>query len=162
MYVFGEHDAIGFSPFSIESYNAKQNDPLNSAYRTIKELAPLITKYQGTGAMYGLLFDQQDKEHRITFDDLTLTCQHFFTLPWDSRATDGSTWPEGGGIVIRLSQNEYHVAGSGIVIEFATTTRKATDRRETRYRRGRVCPKRWQHQQTVGTLQRPPLRHRQR
>lgn len=49
-----------------------------------------------------------------------MTCRHNFTLPWDSRATDGSEWPEGGGIIIRLNDNEYIVAGNGIVVEFKT------------------------------------------
>lgn len=49
-----------------------------------------------------------------------MTCRHNFTLPWDPRATDGSQWPEGGGIIIRLDDNEYVVAGNGIVVEFRT------------------------------------------
>lgn len=70
---------------------------------------------------------QQDKERIITDGDLTLTCRHNFTLPWDPRATDGSPWPEGGGIIIRLAENEYVVAGNGIVVEFAKTSEKAMD-----------------------------------
>ena len=85
---------------------------------------PLITKYQGKGAMKGLWFDQDNKERIIIDDDLTLTCRHNFTLPWDPRATDGSTWPEGGGIIIRIAQDEYIVAGNGIVVEFATNAEK--------------------------------------
>ncbi len=123
-YAFGEHDALGFSPFSIEDGANEDNTPLVQSYKTLKELMPLLTKYQGKGLMHGLLFDKQDKERILTDDDLTLTCRHYFTLPWDSRATDGSTWPEGGGIVLKLAKNEYLVAGSGIVIEFA----KASER----------------------------------
>ena len=88
-------------------------------------MMPLITKWQGKDAMWGLLFDQQDKERIIVDGDLTLTCRHNFTLPWDPRATDGSVWPEGGGIIIRLAENEYVVAGNGIVVEFAKTSEKA-------------------------------------
>ena len=74
--------------------------------------------------MKGLLFSQKYKERIITDDDLSITCRHYFTLPWDSRATDGSTWPEGGGLILKLSKNEYIVAGSGIVLEFAKTSEK--------------------------------------
>jgi hypothetical protein len=56
---------------------------------------------------------------------MVLTCRHNFTLPWDPRATDGSVWPEGGGIIIRLAENEYIVAGNGIVVEFETASEKA-------------------------------------
>ena len=40
--------------------------------------------------MKGLLFDQENKERIIYQDDLKITCRHFFTLPWDARATDGA------------------------------------------------------------------------
>ena len=34
--------------------------------------------------------------------------------------------PEGGGILLKLSKNEYVVAGSGIVLEFSKTSEKQT------------------------------------
>lgn len=117
-YVFGQHDAIGFSPFSIEDAPDDGNYKLTKAYTKLDELMPLITKYQGKEQMKGILFDQANKEKNIEWDGITLSCKHFFTLPWDARATDGSVWPEGGGIIIKLNKLEYIVAGSGIVIEF--------------------------------------------
>lgn len=85
---------------------------------------PLLTEYQGKGMMKGVLFNQKDKERIITDDDLSITCRHYFTLPWDPRATDGSAWPEGGGLILKLSKNEYIVAGSGIVLEFTKASEK--------------------------------------
>lgn len=117
-YVFGQHDAIGFSPFSIEDAPDDGNYKLTKAYEKLDELMPLITKYQGKERMKGMLFDQTVKEKTIEWDGITLSCKHFFTLPWDARATDGSVWPEGGGLIIKLNKLEYIVAGSGIVIEF--------------------------------------------
>ena len=123
-YVLGEHDAIGISPFAIEDGSAEQGTPFVEGYEKLREMMPLIAEWQGKDAMWGLLFDQQDKERVIVDGDLTLTCRHNFTLPWDPRATDGSIWPEGGGIIIRLAEDEYIVAGNGIVVEFATTAEK--------------------------------------
>lgn len=117
-YVFGQHDAIGFSPFSIEDAPDDGEFKLTKGYKTLEELMPIITKYQGKDMMKGILFDQENKTRDIEWDGMTLQCKHFFTLPWDPRATDGSTWPEGGGLIIRLNKYEYIVAGSGIVIEF--------------------------------------------
>lgn len=125
-YIFGEHDAIGISPFSIEDGSDSPNSPLVQSYARLTELMPLLTKYQGKGLMKGLLFDSENKERIIADDDLTITARHFFTLPWDSRATNGNIWPEGGGILLKLSKNEYIVAGSGIVLEFAKTSEKQT------------------------------------
>ena len=123
-YVLGEHDAIGISPFAIEDGSAEQGTPFVEGYEKLRELMPLISKWQGQDAMWGLLFDQQDTERVIEDGALVLTCRHNFTLPWDPRATDGSEWPEGGGIVIRLAEDEYVVAGNGIVVEFATSAEK--------------------------------------
>lgn len=125
-YVFGEHDAIGFSPFSIEDGSDSQQAPLVQSYGKLKEMMPLLTQYQGKGVMKGLLFDQENKERILHNDDLVITCRHYFTLPWDPRATDGSKWPEGGGIILKLSSKEYIVAGSGIVVEFAKSTEKTS------------------------------------
>ena len=123
-YVFGEHEAIGISPFSIEDGSDAPSSALVMAYNKLNEMMPLITKYQGKGVMKGLWFDQNNQERIIVDGDLTLTCRHNFTLPWDARATDGSTWPEGGGIIIKMAKNEYIVAGNGIVVEFAKTSEK--------------------------------------
>lgn len=117
-YVFGEHDAIGYCPFSIENGSDDGNAPLTRAYSKLKELMPVLAKFQGQGQSNGLLFDQENKERILYYDDLKITARHFFTLPWDSRATDGSVWPEGGGIILRLARDEYIIAGSGIVVEF--------------------------------------------
>ena len=128
-YVFGEHDAIGISPFSIEDGSDSSENSLVRGYDKLKELAPLISEMQGKGRMNGLLFDQQQKERVIMKDNMQITARHFFTLPWDPRATDGSSWPEGGGILIELSPYEYIVAGNGIVIEFATRDEADASRR---------------------------------
>lgn len=123
-YVFGEHNAIGISPFSIEDGTDAPGTPFTEAYGKLCEMMPLLAKWQGQDTMWGLLFDSEDKERIITDGDLTLTCRHNFTLPWDPRATDGSEWPEGGGLIIRIAPDEYVVAGNGIVVEFARTSEK--------------------------------------
>jgi hypothetical protein len=123
-YVFGEHNALGISPFAIEDGSDDPQTPFVGGYIKLREMMPLVTAWQGCDAMWGLLFDQQDKERIIEDGDMVLTCRHNFTLPWDPRATDGSVWPEGGGIIIRLAENEYIVSGNGIVVEFAKASEK--------------------------------------
>ena len=71
-----------------------------------------------------MLFDQEDRERIIDDDGVVMTCRHYFTLPWDSRATDGSTWPEGGAMLIRIGKYDYLLAGGGVVIDFKTPTEK--------------------------------------
>ena len=93
----------------------------------LSELSPLLLQHQGKGKTWGLLFDQQDKERIIIDDDIVLTCRHNFTLPWDPRATNGTPWPEGGGMILRLAPYEYLIAGNGIVVNFM----KQSEQRQT-------------------------------
>lgn len=122
LYVFGEHRAIGFSPFAIDQGDPQSTASVTEAYRLIRQVYDLkeVSSYR----RWGLLFDQQDKERTIIDDKTVITCRHFFTLPWDPRATDGSEWPEGGAMLLRLAKDEYLLAGSGIVVSFATEYEK--------------------------------------
>ena len=97
-----------------------RQDP-SEAYRLLQQLKPFL---RNGGKTWGLLFDQEDKERTIEDGRLVLTCRHNFTLPWDPRATDGSTWPEGGAAVVRLQPDEYLIAGNGVVVDFKTQTEK--------------------------------------
>ena len=67
----------------------------------------------------------------IDDNGVVMTCRHYFTLPWDPRATDGSTWPEGGAMLIRLDKYDYLLAGSGVVIDFKTPTEKQQEQQKT-------------------------------
>lgn len=117
-YVFGQQDAIGFSPFSIEDGSDQAGSPLPQAYATLRNLMPLITAHQGRGTMNGVLLQADERETILDKGDMRILCRHYFTLPWDSRATDGTLWPEGGGIIIRTAPDEYIISGSGIVLTF--------------------------------------------
>lgn len=116
LYAFGEHRALGFSPFAIDQASPRDIMPITKSYKMLNEIKPLLNGNK----TYGLLFDQEDKERTIADGNTVMICRHYFTLPWDSRATDGSTWDEGGAIIIKLADNDYVVAGTGVVITFAT------------------------------------------
>lgn len=124
LYSFGELDAIGFSPFAIDIADSKSIESIKNSYALLKKLQPLLKTYKGTDDMHGILLDQYDKECKIEYDNTVLTCRHYYTLPWDSRASDGSTWQESGAIIIRIDKNDYIIAGNGIVITFKTKDEK--------------------------------------
>ena len=159
LYAFGEHQALGFSPFAIDQASEKETESVTKAYDLIKQLAaanscvPSVASDQRSSASlffrpsgskqplvertlhsslntWGLLFDQEDRERIINDDNVVMTCRHYFTLPWDPRATDGSTWPEGGAILIRLGKFDYLLAGSGVVIDFKTPTEKQQEQQK--------------------------------
>lgn len=113
-YAIGQHKALGVSPFSIE--NGRVGGKLGKAYAALSSLVPLLAR---GGERRGLYFEKAEDEARWQADGVDVTARHFFTLPWDSRATDGSAWPAAGALVLRLAPMEYVVAGSGVVLTFA-------------------------------------------
>lgn len=127
-YIIGEHDAIGISPFSIENgSDSPQSTPVRG-YAALRDLMPLLVKYQGKGVMNGFYFDNDSTERILRHDGLKITANHYFTLPWEPRATDGSEWMPVGGVIIRLAPDEYIIAGTGIVVKFENETESSVKR----------------------------------
>lgn len=127
-YAIGEHNAIGFSPFSIENASEQEASRLKGAYALLEKLAPYCNnRYES----YGLLFDGENAKESKTMesDGMKTTASHFFSLPWDSRATDGSRWPDGGGMVIKLGKDEYLIAGTGIVVKWEAVDEKTDEKK---------------------------------
>ena len=138
LYAFGEHQAIGFSPFAIDQASPKETESVTKAYALLKQIVNWTREAFGSSKKlsnrklsWGLLFDQEDRERIINDDNVVMTCRHYFTLPWDPRATDGTTWPEGGAMLIRLNKYDYLLAGSGVVIDFKTPTEKQQEQQKT-------------------------------
>jgi hypothetical protein len=127
-YVIGEHDAIGISPFSIENGSDSPQSTPGRGYAALRDLMPLLVKYQGKGIMNGFYFDNDSTERILRHDGLKITANHYFTLPWDPRATDGSEWMPVGGVIIRLAPDEYIIAGTGIVVKFENETESSVKR----------------------------------
>jgi hypothetical protein len=122
LYVFGEHQALGFSPFAIDQASPKEIESVTQAYALLKQMEK--GDLLNGKSSWGFLFDQEDQERIIDDEGVVMTCRHYFTLPWDARATDGSVWPEGGAMLVRLGKYDYLLAGSGVVIDFKTRTEK--------------------------------------
>ena len=123
LYTIGHYEGIGFSPFSIESTQKPEDEPLGKMYGLIKELNPLITSNQGTGKIKGIMLSKSDPETIIRLGKYEFTCKHDYTLSW----TPGSkteTWPLGSAIIIQTAENEFYMAGSGIVITTKSTENK--------------------------------------
>jgi len=129
-YAFGEHQALGFSPFAIDQASPKETESVTQSYNLLQQVYSCLSHHSPL-TTYGILFDQEDQERIINDDNVVITCRHYFTLPWDPRATDGTTWPEGGAMLIRLGKYDYLLAGSGVVIDFKTPTEKQQEQQKT-------------------------------
>ena len=128
LYAFGEHQALGFSPFAIDQASTKDTESVTQAYNLLQQI--VNSQWSNSKLSWGLLFDQEDRERIIDDEGVVMTCRHYFTLPWDARATDGSTWPEGGAMLIRLGKYDYLLAGSGVVVDFKTRTEKQQEQQK--------------------------------
>ncbi len=117
LYAIGNYEALGFSPFSIESKEKPQHDPLSKMYALIKELTPLIAENQGKSAIKGVLLSKNNPETIVIVGKYQLTCKHDYTLSWTSGART-EDWQTTSAIIIQTGENEFYVAGTGFVITF--------------------------------------------
>lgn len=125
-YVVGEHNAIGLCPFAFNLRgDASSIARQKAGNETLRSLIPVIAGHLGKGTMNGFYFDSQSPTRTVDHDRLSIKASHFFTLPWDPRAADGSEWLPTGGLIIRMAPMEYIVAGTGIVLTFNTASTSA-------------------------------------
>jgi hypothetical protein len=118
LYAIGQHDAIGFSPFSIESTNDPENDPIRLSYDVLSQLSPLILEKQGKGEMVAIILDEQNQNKQLLLGNYILTVMHDYTFQWAHRSEESHVWPLAGGIIIMLTPDEYLIAGNGIIVTF--------------------------------------------
>jgi beta-galactosidase GanA len=129
LYAFAEHDAIGFSPFAIESIGEPGAGLLTRTYDLVDQLTPLILEHQGRGTMAGLIQEHPDNRQpqQLRLNGYTLSASFERTSPpslADGAAGGGAqgapvTWPA-GGLVIATGPDEFLFAGIGVTITFAS------------------------------------------
>ena len=116
-YTIGHYEGIGFCPFSIESAENPENEPLGKMYELIHQLTPLITAHHGQNKMEAVLFDKENQESVFRLGDYEFTFRHSYTLEWEGKS-ENDTWDMTGAIIIQTDVNEFYIAGSGIVGTF--------------------------------------------
>jgi beta-galactosidase GanA len=115
LFTIGNYEGLGFSPFSIESTQKPEEEPLGKMYGLIKELTPLITTNQGQDKIKSVLLNKTESETIVRFGKYEFTCKYDYTLSWTPGART-ETWPMSSAIIIQTSENEFYVAGTGVVI----------------------------------------------
>jgi beta-galactosidase GanA len=121
LWAIGELDAIGFSPFGIEDIEHADTDTLTGAYDILRQLAPTIVDAQGKGRMRGFkapasydgVIDRKPQEATMGAYVLNVS----FPNQWST--TSDSEIDKRGGIVIQIADDEYLVAGRGIIVTFS-------------------------------------------
>lgn len=117
-YAIGHYQALGFSPFSIESTEHPQDEPIAKTYSILSQLMPQIVQYRGTGKMEGVLLDTANKKQEIILGNYTLTVAHDYILGWSPEAKHPD-WPVSGALIIQQGEHDFIIAGTGVVVTFA-------------------------------------------
>jgi hypothetical protein len=109
-----QHDAIGMSPFGIDSLVSPEDGPLARSYRLLRQLAPLILEHQGRGTMVGFVLDGERPTVRCELGGYEL---ELATLP-----SFGGPIQPGYGLVISTGPDTFVGAGYGFRVSFRPTT----------------------------------------
>jgi beta-galactosidase GanA len=150
LYAIGQHDGIGFSPFSIESLDDPETSPLTQSYGMLAQLAPLILEHQGKGAMAGLLPEgaEQRVPQQVRLNGYTLNVTYERPSPLAAAPGARTTDAPSGGLVIALGPDEFIFAGTGLIVTFEADAPGDTNvgilfAQEGKYTNGQWVPGRW-------------------
>jgi beta-galactosidase GanA len=125
-YAIAQLNAIGFSPFGIESIAGPAATSLGEAYRLLAGLAPTILAHQGRGTMAGLLPEgpEQRQPLELTLGDYVVRVTYEQQIPpaladGAAAAAGGPVSLPSGGLVILTGRDEFLFAGTGVTATFA-------------------------------------------
>jgi len=118
-YAIGAHQALGFSPFAIESLDGPVAASLTASYRVLEQLAPLVLEHQGRGTMTAVLLDKDAPTQEVKLGDHRVSFRHDYTWEWSGPGRLAPTWPRAAAVIISTGSREYIVAGSGVIATFA-------------------------------------------
>jgi beta-galactosidase GanA len=129
IFAFASHNAIGFSPFGIETIGESAARAIADGFDLVAQLTPLITKHQGLGTMVGLLSEgvEQRQPQRVALGDYVMFVS--FERPIPPAVAEGLAGPGGsegsgaatqpsGGLVIQEEPDEFILSGTGITATF--------------------------------------------
>ncbi|MHB8579961.1 MAG: GH35 family beta-galactosidase [Ignavibacteriaceae bacterium] len=119
-YAIAQHDVMGYSPFSIESLSNPYHNQVSKGYEVLTQLTPLILFNQGKGTMAGIILDSASQTAKIKLGDYIFNFHHEYSWPYAAK-TEGEN-PRYGGLIIMVSQNEFYIAGRGLVVTFESST----------------------------------------
>ncbi len=108
-YAIGQHGALGFSPFGIDSWNDSDNE-LGKAYEVLMQMAPVLFKHEGAAEMTGFLLDKEHPSVSAVLNgyDVQISLDEIF----------GNHAQKGYGLIFANGPNEFLGVGSGFRVSF--------------------------------------------
>jgi hypothetical protein len=117
LFVIGNHDGIGYSPFSVESIENPEKSNLSKVYAVLKQLSPIILEKQGNGQIAGVYLDSIQDKSQISLNGYKLNFRH--EKDWLKPAQPIPSMEQiAGCIVIADGKDQFIIAGSSILVTF--------------------------------------------
>jgi hypothetical protein len=117
-YTIAEAQAIGFSPFGIDHDYYDADHPIGVAYGALQNLMPLIIKNYGTDNLRGFYKAVEEGEPEETGTSITIG-RYQFDVKYETVLDDCY------GLIMRIADNEFIIAGNGARILFTPADAKA-------------------------------------
>lgn len=119
LYAVAEHNAMGFSPFSIESAEDVNKNALTDSYGILAQLTSLIVESQGKGKMIGLLPDSPDAQRVPQVKHLN---GYTLNITYERMSQTAGPQPPpptpSGGLAVAVAPDEFIIAGTSLVVTF--------------------------------------------
>jgi hypothetical protein len=121
LYVFGRHDAIGWTVMGLEDPRIPHPDnDLIGSFDLIAQLAPLIAEHQGKGTMSAVLLrGPNDPPQKIHLGNYTLSVGFYSQPKMFGVPPPPEPPPPAAAIFIATGADEYFAAGSGVTVTFS-------------------------------------------
>jgi hypothetical protein len=132
-WAIAEHNAICFAPFGVENVGRDRQpartdnpitdvlaegfmwtvggSPLRESYQLLTDLMPLITKYQGTGQMVGVLETDKEENRIAELGDYRAHISYKMGGKRDDQ--------KGYGLILALAPDEFLLAGNHFAVNFS-------------------------------------------
>jgi hypothetical protein len=124
LYVFGRHDAIGWTVMGLEDPRIPHPDnDLIASFDTIAQMAPLIAEHQGNGTMSAVLLrGPNDPPQKIQLGNYTLEVKFYVMPKMFGVPPPPEPPPPAAAIFIATGPDEFFAAGSGVIVTFSPNT----------------------------------------
>lgn len=129
LYVYGQLNSMGYAVYAPEFLKPEEQQNLGRAYGVISQLTPLILANQGTGHMIGIRAPANFAgvvdlaPQKFTLGGYTFVVHFQEPAPLSIGTKVRPEIPGShGGLIIETGPDDFLVAGTGMVITFATTT----------------------------------------
>ena len=124
LYVFGRHDAIGWTVMGLEDARIPHPDTdLIASFDALAQMAPLIAEHQGKGTMSAVLLrGPSDPPRKIQLGNYTLEVKFYVMPKMTGVPPPKEPLPPAAAIFIATGPDEYFAVGNGVTVTVSPNT----------------------------------------